>query len=101
MKGKTTLVLLTITAAVFAYIYYFDQKRPNTQEAERQAHNLLNISPEKIDGIVIQNGDDKIELRRHDKTWRLEAPIKDQADGSLVESLLSDVSGWDKETTIS
>src|SRR3984893_1526561 len=101
MKGKTTLVLLVIPAAVFAYMYFVERKVPDTQEAMRQAGKVVNFDREKIDGIAIQNGDDKIEMRRHDNKWRLETPIKDQADNSAVENLLLDLESWQKAATIS
>jgi hypothetical protein len=100
MKTKNTLILLAIAVAVSAFIIFWERKQPNTEEAKRQSENVVNFSREKLDGIVIQNGDDKIELRRHDRKWRLEVPIKDQADGSLVDNLILDLEGWQKETTI-
>lgn len=101
MKPRTTLILLGITALFFGYMYFYEKKLPSSEEAKRQSENVVNITPEKVDGMVIQNGDDKIELRRHDKKWRLESPIKDQADSSLVDSILSDIESWQKDTTIS
>jgi hypothetical protein len=100
MKSKTTLILLVITAAVFAYMFFYERKAPTTEEAKRRGQNVVNFSREKIDGIVIQNGDDKIDLRRRDKKWRLETPIKDQADSSLIENLLLDLESWQKDATI-
>jgi hypothetical protein len=75
-------------------------KQPSTGEARRQAQNVVNFDRNKIDGVVIQNGDEKIEIRRRDNKWRLETPFKDQADGALVENLLSDLETWQKEGTI-
>jgi len=75
-------------------------KQPSTEEARRQAQNVVNFDRSKVDGIIIQNGDEKIEIRRRDNKWRLETPIKDQADGALVENLLSDLETWQKEGTI-
>ena len=75
-------------------------KRPSTEEAQRQAQNMVNFDRSKIDGIIIQNGDQKIEMRCRDNKWRLETPIKDQADGASVESLFSDLENWQKEGTI-
>jgi hypothetical protein len=75
-------------------------KQPSTEEAKRQAQNVVNLDRNKIDGVIIQNGDEKIEIRRHDNKWRLETPFKDQADGALVENLLSDLETWQKEGTI-
>jgi hypothetical protein len=101
MNWRTTLVLAAIVLAVFAYFRFFELKQPDTEEAKRQAQNVVNFERAKIDGVVIQNGDDKIEMRRRDSKWRLEAPIKDQADGSLIENLLSDLENWQKDATIS
>jgi hypothetical protein len=101
MKWRTTLILLVIAAAVFAYMFFYERKAPTTEEARRQAQNVVNFTREKIDRIVIQNGDDKINMRRQDDRWRLEAPIKDQADSSLIGTLLSDLQNWQKDATIS
>jgi hypothetical protein len=101
MKWKSTLILLAITAAVFAYMYFVERKQPGTVEAARRAQNVLNFSREKVNGIVIQNGDDTIDIRRHDDKWRLETPIKDQADNSLVNNLLLDLEAWQRDATIS
>ena len=101
MRWKTTLVLFVIAAGVFGYLYFVERNRPGTEEAARQSQNVLNFSREKIDGVVIQNGDDKIDIRRHDDKWRLETPIKDQADASLVNNLLLDLENWQKDAAIS
>jgi Domain of unknown function (DUF4340) len=101
MKWKTTLILFVIATGVFAYLFFIERNRPGTEEAARQSQNVLNFSREKIDGVVIQNGDDKIDIRRHDNKWRLETPIKDQADGSLVNNLLLDLENWQKDAAIS
>ena len=101
MNWRTTLVLAMIALGVLAYLRFFEMKQPNTGEAKRQAQNVVNFDRNKISGIVIQNGDEKIEMQRRDNRWRLEAPIKDQADSSLIESLLSDLENWQKDGTIS
>src|ERR1044072_6607187 len=100
MNWRTTLILAVVVLSVFAYLRFFEMKQPSTQEARRQAQNVVNLDRNKIDGVIIQNGDEKIEIRRRDNKWRLETPIKDQADGSLVENLLSDLESWQKEGTI-
>ena len=94
------MVLAAIVLAVFAYFRFFELKQPSTEEAKRQAQNVVNFDRAKIDGVIIQNGDEKIEMRRRDNKWRLETPIKDQADASLIENLLSDLENWQKDGTI-
>ncbi|PYL26022.1 MAG: hypothetical protein DMF44_01040 [Verrucomicrobia bacterium] len=100
MNWKNTLILAIVALAGVAYFRFFEMKWPGTEEARRQSQNMVNIDRTKIDGIVIQNGDQKIDIRRRDNTWRLETPIKDQADSALVETLLSDLENWQKDGTI-
>ncbi|HEU5247182.1 MAG TPA: hypothetical protein VFU09_08850, partial [Candidatus Udaeobacter sp.] len=100
MNWRTTLILAVVVLAVFAYLRFFEMKQPSTEEARRQAQNVVNFDRNKINGVIIQNGDEKIEIRRHNSKWRLETPFKDQADGVLVENLLSDLETWQKEGTI-
>ena len=100
MKTKTTLLLLAVVVALGLYIKFYESKRPNTAEARRQAQNVVNFERENLDGIVIQNGDDKIELKRLEGKWRIEAPFKDQADSGAIESLLANLEDWQKQDTI-
>ena len=100
MNWRTTLILAVVVLAVFGYLRFFEMKQPSTGEARRQAQNVVNFDRSKVDGIIIQNGDEKIEIRRRDNKWRLEIPIKDQADAALVENLLSDLETWQKDGTI-
>src|SRR5262249_17423421 len=100
MNWRTTLVLALVVLGVFAYLRFFEMKQPSTAEARKQAQNVVNFDRNKIDGLIIQNGDEQIEIRRRENKWRLETPIKDQADGALVENLLSDLETWQKEGTI-
>lgn len=100
MNWKTTVSLLVIAVGLALYIKFYESKRPGTADAEKQAQNVINFDRDKIDGILIQNGDDKIELKKHDQKWRLETPVKDQADNSVVDGLLSDLESWQKQTTI-
>ncbi len=101
MNWRTTLALAAIALGVFVYLKFFETKQPDTDEAKRQAQNVVNFDRNKIDGIIIQNGDEKIELRRRDNKWRLETPAKDQADNSLIENLLWDLENWQKDRNIS
>jgi len=100
MSWRNTLILAVIALAGVVYFRFFEMKRPSTEEARQQAQNVVNFDRSKIDGIVIKNGDQQIEIRRRENKWRLETPIKDQADGALVENLLSDLESWQKEGTI-
>ena len=101
MNWKTTAVLLVLVVGFGVYLKFFEMKRPDTAEAARQAQKVLNFNRDKIDGITIQNGDDTIDLRRNGDKWRLEKPIKDQADSSSISTLLFDLENWQKDSRIS
>jgi hypothetical protein len=100
MKTRTTLILLALVIALGVWIKFFESKQPNTEEARREAGNVLNFDREKLDGIVIQNGDDRIELHRKAGKWRLTAPAQDQADASAIDNLISDLESWRKVAVI-
>src|SRR3954471_11201665 len=100
MKTKTTLILLAVAVAAAVYIKFYQSKGPNTVEARRQAGNVVNFERDALEGVVIQNGDDRIELRKQDQKWRIEAPFKDQADRGVVENLVADLDSWQKLDSI-
>src|SRR5947208_3491630 len=100
MKTKTTVILLIVAVAVGIYIKFYESKGPNTEEAKRQAGNVINFDRDTLEGIVIQNGDDRIELKKQNLKWRIEAPFKDQADGGAVQNLINDLDGWQKFDSI-
>lgn len=100
MKTRTTVILLVIVLAVAAYIRFYERNQPNTEEANRRAQNVITFDRDAIDGLMIQNGDDRIELRKDKNKWRMESPVKDQADSSVAERILSDLAAWQKFDTI-
>jgi hypothetical protein len=100
MKTKTTVLLLIVAVAVALYIKFYESKGPNTEEAKRQAGNVVNFERDELEGIVIQNGDDRIELKKQDLKWRIEAPFKDQADRGAIDNLINDLDSWQKFDSI-
>lgn len=100
MKTRTTLILFVLVIGLGVWIKFFESKKPNTEEAQRQAGNVVNFDREKLEGITIQNGDDRIELRRENGKWRLTAPVKDQADGAEVDNLISEIETWHRDAVI-
>ena len=100
MKLRTTIILLLLAIGLGVWIKFFESKQPNTAETRRAAGNVLNFDRDKLEGIVIQNGDDRIELQRRDGTWRLTAPVKDQADSAEIDNLISDLELWRRDAVI-
>ncbi len=88
MKTKTTLLLLGIVVAL-ARLDQILRKPSARTRRKRNARRAtsLNFERDNLEGIEIQNGEETIVLRRSEGKWRLEAPIKDQADGPAVANL--------------
>jgi len=100
MKTRTTIILLIVAISVGLYIKFYESKQPNTDEAKRQAGNVVNFDRDTLEGIIIQNGDDRVELKKENLKWRIEAPFKDQADGGAIQNLINDLDGWQKFDSI-
>jgi hypothetical protein len=100
MQTRTTLILLAVVVAVASFIIFYEKDRPNTDEARRRAGNVVNLERDNIEGLLIHNGDERIELRRVNNHWRLESPIQDQADTSEIDAILANIDSWQKEQTI-
>lgn len=100
MKLRTTLILLAITVGLALFIKFGESTKPNTAEATRRSHQVLQIERDQIEGIQIQNGDERVVLQRAGAKWRLTSPINDQADINAVLGILSDLEDWHKERTI-
>ncbi len=102
MKTRTTILLVLIAAGLFVYVRFYESKRPGTSEAEDRRKHLVTFDRDDITGITITNNEEKIELRRggKDQPWRLEAPVKDQADAAKLDQLLTSLETCQNEATI-
>jgi hypothetical protein len=90
MKLKNTLILLLIAGAIFAFIYFFEQKQPTTREAQDRASRVVQLDRDEINAIMIKNAETKIELRKQENSqWMLQEPVKDRADSMAVAQLFT------------
>ncbi len=88
MKPRNTLLLLLLTAAVGAYVYFYEIKGGEEREKEKTAAGkLIDIKRDSVTAIMIRP--DGIELKKVGTTWELMAPVQYQADDGTVNSLLS------------
>ncbi len=88
MKFRNTLILLLITAAVGAYVYFYEIKGGEKRDKEKEtAGKLIDVKKDSVTAITIKP--DGIELKKVGTTWELAAPVTYQADEGTVNSLLS------------
>jgi hypothetical protein len=117
MYRKPTLILAALVIGLLVFIYYKEVKVPGTEDAKRQAQHVINFDRDDLEGIVIQNGEDRIELHWRKReptamerqafpgrtkwgTWWIDAPFKDQADQGAVDNLVGDLDSWQKFDSI-
>src|SRR5207302_8206107 len=92
MKFRTTLILLIITGAVFAYLYFYEAKQPGARTLAGQRNQVVELDRDKINSISIQNAETKITLRKDGTgTWMMDEPVKDRADVTAISQLFSTV----------
>ena len=100
MKTRNTLILLLIAIALLGFIAFWERRQPSTREAVEQSRHVVHFERDNIDGISIVNNETHIELRKNGNQWRIESPVKDRADMSAAEELLTSAEMLTKEETL-
>lgn len=102
MRLARLLLLALVTLGLFSFIYFYERKKPSTEELrERQGKLFPDLASEKITKLIVHNRNGQFEFSKEDGTWKLVAPIKDDADSGAVTSLLSQLANLKAERTIS
>jgi hypothetical protein len=87
MKFRNTLMLLVLTVAVGAYVYFYEIKGGEKREKEKEAAGkLVDIKKDSVTAITLKP--DGVELKKAGGKWELTAPVQYQADEGTVNSLL-------------
>jgi hypothetical protein len=98
MKPKNTLLLFIVAIGIFAFIHFYESKLPTTREAEESKKHVVNFDRDAIDGILITNNENKIELRKNGARWELAAPLKDRADAAAIAQLFTSLETIDADS---
>jgi len=90
MKFKNTLLLLVVASAIFAFIYFWENKQPTTEESAKNAGRVVQFDRDKISAITVKNTDTQIDLRKEkNDSWVMDKPVKDYADTLAVSQLFT------------
>lgn len=85
---KSVGVLALVLAALGAYIYFVERKRPVGPEAEARP-KVFDVEADKIVELMVRSGADRTVLRKVDGEWRIVEPIEAKADQAEVSALTS------------
>jgi hypothetical protein len=113
MKQRTTIVLGVIALALSGAVWYSVAYLPTSTELEDRGDKVFpGFDRDRVDRIVLGQGDDRIELEREAAEspdadlpgtvgrWRLRHPREIEADPEAVDSLLSALDWLEKRRTL-
>jgi hypothetical protein len=88
MKNKGSWILALVTISVVAYAYFFEfKKRRSDDEQKEQAELIIKFPQADISKVILTNKE-KIILEKKDSSWKIVAPVLDDADKIQVDGLL-------------
>lgn len=98
---KRTLIVLLVLAGLGAYVYFVEVKGKQAEEkAEKAAKRLVPIEKEDIERLEIVNADKRMALSKADGKWRLTYPVTAPADTSVVEAVLTALTGAETKGSV-
>jgi len=97
MNTKTTIFLLAAASLLLGFILLFERKLPKSWQAASRDKYALVFDRNRVTGIDIQSNEDKVEFRKHGSQWMMEAPVKDRAQASAIQEILTQCESLEKE----
>ncbi|HWP64989.1 MAG TPA: DUF4340 domain-containing protein [Candidatus Limnocylindria bacterium] len=97
MKPWRIALLALVTAALGAYLYFFELPKAERESAKKK---LLDVSADAVTGLTLTFPDREIELEKADGHWRLVRPIAAPADDTAVSTVVSTIVGSEVQKTI-
>ncbi len=102
---KRTVILLVITLAVAAWVYWMevreDTRLRDTEEREQVSKTLAAVTAREITGFTLEKaGGEAIKAERFGEEWLIREPVSARAEESTVREVLWDIEWTEKERTI-
>jgi hypothetical protein len=93
-RGRNTLALVAIAAALGAYIYFIERKRePASDTATPNRGKVFTVDASKIEEVQIKNsGGDRTILRKANNAWQITAPAQVPADETEASGIATNLS---------
>jgi hypothetical protein len=101
MRPGRLIALTVFVAAVAAFVWFFERKQPTTDERRERADRLFaGFEQDRARRVVVTNKHGRFELVKEKDSWRLVAPLADDANPGAVSSLLSTVAALKADRTL-
>jgi hypothetical protein len=90
MRLKNTWILFVIAAAFLVYFFAVEQPRhEEDQEKIDQSTKISDLKREDIYHVALMRDDDTLTFTREAGTWRMTAPVNDNATDAMINTLIS------------
>lgn len=95
-RGRSTLVLLALAAALGAYIWFVEMKRDPSDEESKAEKVFASLEADAISALTLNasNGDSTT-LTKDGVGWKIEKPVQVAADASEVSGVTSNLASLD------
>lgn len=90
-KFRSTIILVVIGFALWAYLAFFDPKIDGTGTTALATQ----IDRDEVSAFSIRNGEGTLEFKQTDRSWSIESPVKDRADDDAIARLFTTLEGLD------
>lgn len=121
MKPRTLAVLAALVAALGAFVWFYEQKLPSSEERSERGRRVLGLEADEIEGITIDWDGRRVRLERDrpaavdakapaadagappsssDRSWRLVEPLTTPADQAAANRLADTLAMLEKERTL-
>ena len=97
---RSTLLLLTLAAALAAYAYFIEADRPSRIEAENAKDRVFNMESVDLVELEVTASGDQTVLRKSDGIWNIIEPVRTKADGIEVSGITTGVSALEVERVV-
>lgn len=101
MRVKTTVLLLMAVLLVGGALWYLEGREELDERRRRETARLLRIHPGRIQRVVIDTGDLRVDCRITNGFWRIVHPVKALADAGEMDRILTGLSMMEKSEIIS
>ena len=95
-RGRSTLILLALAAALGAYIWFVEMKRDPADDEPKTEKVFASLEADQIAALTLtaSNGD-VTTLKKDGAGWKIEAPVQVPADASEVSGVTSNLATLD------
>lgn len=95
MRGlRSTIVLLVVLIGLVGYIYYLNQREPETTDAKEKA--FASLKADEIEEVQIQSSEGETSrVQKVDGKWKIVEPVQVDADPNELSSITSSLEAMD------